>query len=151
MDRTAPAGPVPDRDGSHGLTAQPVACFARLLPFNHFSSLAGIRWWRAAESKKDGRRRRGGRAPVDRGGGVHDWGNRDGVAAALIHPHALAPLLHRRARPAVVALPHPPRQSVALSPPNVSFSSFAAIGVRCCLLAANTRSEAEGGDVLGTG
>jgi hypothetical protein len=98
---------------------------------------------------------------MDGGGGVGGlrWtaeeastigGNRDGVAAALIHPHALAPLLHRRARPAVVALPHPPRQSVALSPPNVSFSSFAA-RVRCCLLAANTRSEAEGGDVLGTG
>jgi len=59
---------------------------------------------------RDGRRR----AAVDRGGGVHHRGHRHGVAAALLHPHALAPLLHRRARAAVAALPHPPRQSVPL-------------------------------------
>ena len=74
---------------------------------------------------RDGQRR-AGRAAVDRGGGVHHRGHRHGVAAALLHPHALAPLLHRRARAAVAALPHPPRQSVPLlhltAPPRLVFS-----------------------------
>jgi hypothetical protein len=94
---------------------------------------------------------------VDRGGGVHDWGHRDGVAAALIHPHALAPLLHRRARPAVVALPHPPRQSVPLFHPSLPpmlpsllslLLEFAAV---CWPPTLDLRRKVGKRDVLGTG
>jgi hypothetical protein len=112
---------------------------------------------RRLNRKQDGRRRRVGRAPVDRGGGVHDWGHRDGVAAALIHPHALAPLLHRRARPAVVALPHPPRQSVPLFHPSLPpmlpsllslLLEFAAV---CWPPTLDLRRKVGKRDVLGTG
>lgn len=43
-------------------------------------------------------------------GSAEDRRDRDGVAAALIHPHALAPFLRRRPRSEMDAIKNSPRQ-----------------------------------------
>ena len=64
---------------------------------------------------KKKRKKGNGIGKYKRGRSVNNRRNRDGIASSFLHPHPLAPFLHRRPRPEMDPFPHSPRQYVPLS------------------------------------